>query len=217
MMGAGIHNSADIIGVVGATSMGKGLFIKPYLRKQPRTRGIVAWSPLEETDDYASVIGGKVVRSIAEMVKLIEKGERRIVFVPSENEKEMKGQFDRFCRAIWHLPGWCIVIEELSNVTMASWAPPAWKKISTAGRHKGLTVIGATQRPALVDKSFFGNCTELRCYRVGYEEDARAMSKVMFVGYQEFLDLDQFHYIAYDKMTRKTTRGVVSVPQNAKK
>ena len=45
-MTAGIHNSADIIAVVGATSMGKGLYIKPELRRTPKSRGIVVWSPL---------------------------------------------------------------------------------------------------------------------------------------------------------------------------
>ncbi|PMS38453.1 hypothetical protein [Trinickia symbiotica] len=212
-MSAGIHNSADIIGVVGASSMGKGIFVKGYLRKLPRRRPIVVWSPLEETDDYAAVIGGERVTSVAALVAAIKAGKTRLVFVPSENEKELKAQFDRFCRTVWHLAGWCVVVEELSNVTMASWAPPAWKKISTAGRHKGLTVIGTSQRPAHVDKDFFGNCTEIRCYRMGYKADAVAMADVMILDYRELLKLDQFHYVHRDKATKTNTPGVLNPPQ----
>lgn len=213
-MTAGIHNSADIIGVVGASSMGKGIYVKDYLRRQSKRRPMAIWSPLEETDDYAAVIGGRKVDTIAALVAAIKAGETRLVFIPSEKPKELKEQFDRFCRVVWQLAGWLVVVEELSNVTMASWAPPAWKKLSTAGRHKGLTIIGTSQRPAHVDKDFFGNCTELRCYRVGYKNDAVAMADVMLISNpKELLDLPQFHYVHRQKMSGTNTTGVVSPPK----
>ncbi|WP_321797115.1 hypothetical protein [Burkholderia sp. BCC1988] len=217
MSGAAITNSADIIGVVGASGMGKGLYVKDYLRRLRASRGVLVWSPLEDTDDYADVIGGERVDSIAALVAAIRAGKRRLVFVPSHKPTTLKEQFDRFCRVVWELDGWAVVVEELSNVTMASWAPPAWKKISTAGRHKGLTVIGTSQRPAHVDKDFFGNCTQLRCYRVGYRSDAVAMADVMFVDnpaeHRTLLKLDQFHYIHRDKFAGINTPGVVSPPK----
>jgi len=69
-----------------------------------------------------------------------------------------------------------VLVEELSQVTMASWSPPAWRKLSTAGRHKGMKLIGTAQRPASIDKDFLGNCTEIRCYRVNYDNDAKVMA-----------------------------------------
>lgn len=216
-MSAGIHNSADIIGVVGASSMGKGIYVKDYLRRLPRSRPVLVWSLLEETDNYAAVIGGVCVRSITELVDAIKAGQKRIVFVPSENAKELKVQFDRFCRIVWQLDGWAVVVEELSNVTMASWAPPAWKKISTAGRHRGLTVIGTSQRPAHVDKDFFGNCTEIRCYRMGYTSDAKAMAEVMVLEYRPLLELDKFQYVHRVKETKTNTTGVMTPPSPQKK
>lgn len=214
MSGAGIGNSADIIGVVGASGMGKGLFVKAYLRSLPRSRAIVVWSPLEETDDYAGVIGGAVVRSIAELVKAIKAGAKRLVLVPeSLNTKAFKETFDRFCRIVWELPGWAVVVEELSQVTTASWAPPAWKKLSTAGRHRGITLIGLSQRPAQVDKDFFGNCSEIRTYAVGYKSDAVAMAETMFLDYRDVLKLQKFQYIHRDKAAGTNTPGVVSPPK----
>lgn len=213
-MSAGTQNSADIIGVVGASGMGKGLYVKSLLRKLPRSRAIVVWSPLEETDDYAAVIGGQRVTSITALVDAIQAKKRRLVYVPPNDAKAMKTQFDRFCRIVWELKGWAVVVEELSRVTSPSWAPPAWKNLSTAGRHRGLTIIAAAQRPAQVDKDFFGNCTEIRTYAVGYKVDAQAMADTMFLDYREVLALPKFHYIHRDKAAGTNTPGVVKPPQN---
>lgn len=214
-MTAGTANSADIIGVVGASGMGKGLFVKAYLRKLPKARPVVVWSPLESTDDYAAVIGGHVVHSITALVTAIKAKKRRLVLVPQGDHKAIKTVFDRFCRIVWELTGWCVVVEELSRVTAPQFAPPAWKNLSTAGRHRGLTIIGTSQRPAQVDKDFFGNCTEIRTYAVGYTEDAKAMANTMFLDHREILKLPKFHYIHRDKATGTNTPGVVSPPKAA--
>lgn len=205
-------NSADIIGVVGASGMGKGLFVKEELRRLPKSRPVLIWSLLEQTDNYASVIGGRREYSIAALAKAIHGGHKRLVYVPYGDAKALKTQFDRFCRIAWELEGWCVVVEELSNVTMPSWAPPAWKKISTAGRHRGLRVYGITQRPAHCDKDFFGNCSQLRCYALGYQTDAKAMADVMFVDPRELLKLEKFQYIHRDKEAGTTKPGRVSPP-----
>lgn len=205
-------NSADIIGVVGASGMGKGLFVKGEMRRLPKGRPVLVWSLLEQTDRYAAVIGGRCVYSIAELAAAIKNGSKRLVYVPYGNARELKVQFDRFCRIAWELEGWCVVVEELSNVTMPSWAPPAWKKISTAGRHRGLRVYGITQRPAHCDKDFFGNCSQLRCYALGYQTDAKAMADVMFIDPRELLKLEKFHYIHRDKAAGTTLPGVVRPP-----
>lgn len=207
---AGTKNNAHIIAVVGASGNGKGLYVKEWLRKW---RGpVLVWSPLEVTDDYAAVIGGIVVRSIAELVKAIKAKHRRIVLDPGTGD--VKVMFDRFCRVAWELTGWCVVVEELSRVTTASYAPQAWKNLSTAGRHRGLSIIGTCQRPAQVDKDFFGNCSEIRCYAVGYVNDAKVMGNTMFLDHREILDLPQFHYIHRDVRAKINKPGVVSVPKS---
>jgi hypothetical protein len=107
-----------------------------------------------------------------------------------------------------------VVVEELSQVTKASWAPQAWKKICTAGRHRGLTVVGVCQRPAQVDKDFFGNCSTIRCYKVGFMADAKSMADVMFCTPAEILSLEQFHYIERDVDGNKNRVGVAKLPKS---
>jgi hypothetical protein len=42
-----------------------------------------------------------------------------------------------------------------------------------------LTIIGTSQRPSQIDKDFLGNCTEIRCYRMNYDNDAKVMADSM--------------------------------------
>jgi hypothetical protein len=177
----GTRNQADIIAVIGASGTGKSSFIKGELlpRAMRARQRILVWSPLERTDDYAGFCKGIAVSKITDMIAAIKAGKKAIVYAPHGTDAEVKIQFDRFCRIVWELEGATVLVEELSRVTMASWAPPAWKNLSTAGRHQGLTIIGTSQRPANIDKDFLGNCTEIRCYRVNYDTDAKVMADAL--------------------------------------
>ncbi len=50
----------------------------------------------------------------------------------------------------------CLVAEELADVTQAAWAPAGWSIATRKDRYQGLTIIGASQRPAAIDRHFFG-------------------------------------------------------------
>jgi hypothetical protein len=178
--GTGTRNKADIVAVIGASGTGKSSYIKgELLRKFLR---LMVWSPLEKTDQYAAFCGGVVTSKISEMVALVKGGTKAIVYVPTGNDAAIKKQFDQFCRIVWEVENCHCLVEELSRVTMASYSPPAWKNLSTAGRHQGITLIGVSQRPATIDKDFLGNCTEIRCYRVNYDSDAKVMADSLGLG-----------------------------------
>lgn len=171
-------NNAHIIAVIGASGTGKSSYVKGEILK--KTKRLLVWSPLEKTDNYGAFLGGVVITGkISELVKALKAGQKKIVYVPIGKDSEVKKQFDLFCRIAWELEGWGVLVEELSRVTMPSWAPPAWKNLSTAGRHQGLTIIGLSQRPSQIDKDFLGNCTEIRCYRVNYDADAKVMADAL--------------------------------------
>ncbi len=206
-------NDADCVAVIGSTGMGKGLFlvanITPLLGQG---RALLVWSPLEATDDYAGKFGGAVVRAIPDLVSKIKAGVMVLVFVPSEDPKIMKGQFDLFCRIAWQVPNSIVVVEELSRVTAPSFAPLPWKNLSTAGRHQGIKLYGLSQRPAHMDKDFFGACTEIRAYRVGYDDDAKALQSVLREPWDKFMMLEKFHYVHLWKDPRRKVQGVQPLP-----
>lgn len=210
-MSIGAHNDADVIAVIGASGNGKGTYIKTLLSKLRKARPILVWSPMEDSDNYAAYIQGVRVYNITALVEALKAGGTRIVLVPDDPED--RKLFDRFCRIAWELVGWCVVVEELSDCTMASWAPPKWKRITKQGRHRNLKVIAACQRPADADKSFLGNASEIRCYAVNWVSDQKVMANVMAVTAKDIAGLPKFEYFHRVMETKTTTRGVASAPK----
>ncbi len=169
----------------------------------------LVWSPLERTDRYAELLGARPLSSIPAMVDLIKAGEKNVVYVPGPDR--FAEQFDFFCRIAWECERARVLIEELSRVTYPSWAPPAWRNLSTAGAHQHLELIATAQAPSLIDKVFLNNCSEVRCYRLNSEDDARRMSKLLQVPYAELMDLPRFHYRHRVFEARRTVPGVQAI------
>lgn len=209
------RNTADCVAFIGSTGTGKGTAIKQRVAELLAARAgrrLVVWSPLEETDRYGRAFKARVVRNVRELIAALQRGELRVVLMPAEDEKIFRGQFDLFCKIAWKLGDAVVVVDELSTVTTPSYAPRAWKKLSTAGRHHGLTVIGASQRPAQIDKDFLGNCTEIRGYRVNYDEDQKALARVMGESPETFRSLLDLHYVHRYIRELRNVRGVQALP-----
>jgi hypothetical protein len=207
------HGTADITGVIGATSTGKSLYTKQRLRRPFRGLTLV-WSPLEERDHYAQVIGGDLVTTFRAMLERYRAGARRLVYRP-ELKRGLEPQFDAFCQLAWEFgndgPS-RVLVEELSRVTRASWAPPAWSNLSTAGsHHQGIELIATAQRPAMIDKNFLGGCTRARCYRLIYKADARAVADILQVPVLDLMNLPNLHWIERDIPGLKTSTGVQKI------
>ena len=217
----GAHNSARVIGVIGKSGQGKGVYIKFDLIAGWRGP-VLVWSPLEESDQYAKVVRGGVVTSMQALVAAVRAGHTRIVFEPGLNVpakmapgKWLKLQFALWCAIAYELRGWMIVVEELSDVTTASHAPAEWSKLSKQGRHRGITLVAAMQRPAQADKDFLGNCTEIRCYKVGAVADAKTMANVLFCTPAEILKMQKFHYRHLYMDTDTQVQGIAQIPGGA--
>jgi hypothetical protein len=189
------------------------MYCRERLRRPSRGRPVLVWSPLEHpigNDRYAELLGApRLEGSIPRLCDALTGGARAVVYVPAP--AQLAEQFALFCKIARRLRGARVLVEELSHVTTASWAPPDWKALSTAGAHQGLELIGTAQRPTMIDKAFLGNCTEIRCYRLFYEEDARALGRALQRPWQEVMNLPDLHYIHRVIRERKTAAGVQKV------
>jgi hypothetical protein len=157
---------------IGATGSGKGVSIRRRLAelKPPR---LVIWDARAEYADYA-----RQVPTLADLVQALREakaGPVRVRYVPGARV-DMAKAFELVCVASMAAGDLVFLAEELSDVTSPSYAPPGWRQVITQGRHKGLHILGATQRPALIDKTFLGNCTRRRCGALGYENDRKVMA-----------------------------------------
>ncbi|OWQ83837.1 hypothetical protein CDN99_25565 [Roseateles aquatilis] len=171
-----VKNEPSIEAYIGATGSGKGVSLKRRLKALKGGR-LLIWDPRNEYSDFAPAVD-----SLRALVQAFHQraGPVKARYVANDHQP-LAEQFDFVCRLAFAAGNLVFLAEELTDVTKPSWAPPAWRKIITQGRHQGLVVLGAAQRPALIDKSFLGGCTYIRCFTLRYDDDRRAMAKALDV------------------------------------
>lgn len=196
-----VENKAAIMAVLGASGSGKSTFVKREIsRGHPR---LLIWDPLAE---YQGDTTGKV----HEVLDALRTKRFRVVFRPSSDDKVRAVQFDLICRAALAAGNLTFVVEELRFVTTPSRAPVGWARVCLTGRHKGLTVYGLSQRPASIDKDFFGNCTRIRTGRLSYPEDLKAVAKALGIqkaGMGQLEALQPLEWVEKDMTNGKFSSG----------
>lgn len=188
-----VSAKAEIIAVMGASGAGKSTYMKRELRRRKPAR-LLIYDPDEE---YLAF--GRKVETMADLLSVLKmcgtSRPFRLVFVPHADPEIAKRQFNVLCRAAFEVGNLTLKVDELAGVTTPSWAPPGWKMVSTRGRKRGIVIYGAAQRPANIDKDFLGNASKVRSGRLMYEDDAKAVAKVLGVDKSVFLDMAPLAYI----------------------
>lgn len=209
MSATGNANAARVIAIMGSTGSGKTSYLRQVLAKRKRRRTIV-WSPKEDIDGYAALFGGAVVTTAGEALALLKaagKGPVHIVFKPRLVRAVDEAQFDAVCKMAMLARNITFIVDELHTVTRPSWAPDGWRKLVMMGRGYGTEVFGLSQRPASVDKDFFGNLSTMHARRMAYAEDAKVVARALSVKPEEVQALTGYQWIERDIQTGKTTRG----------
>ncbi len=208
-----VLNRPKIEAYIGASGTGKGVSINRRLAALKPKR-LVIYDPRDEYEAQA-----QAVRSLPELVKVCaKKGAFRVRYVPAGNVKPMDA-FGMVCDLVFAAGDLVFVAEELSDVTTPSFAPPSWRRLTTQGRHRGLHILGAAQRPSLIDKTFLGNCTHVRCFALGYATDVRAMAAEMRCdpGHIERLATEDtaggvlIRYMEFHRRTRELFAGQIAI------
>lgn len=174
---SGAQNRARIEAYIGASGSGKGASIGRRL-DELRPARLLVWDPRDEYGRHAPRAA-----SLPDAVGKFRDagpGPVRVRYVPGSSIKPADA-FALLCRLAFEAGSLVYVAEELSDVTTPGWAPPAWRQLVTQGRHRALHVIAAAQRPALIDKSFLGNATFVRCFALRYRGDQATMADLLGV------------------------------------
>lgn len=207
----GSKNTARIIGVIGASGSGKSAWLKAGLRAMRPPR-LLIWDPQDEYGQFGEVVTD--TRDLAERLCAMTAEETfQIVYQPGDDMKSYKWKFDLMCQIAYQIDRLCFVVEELADVTTPGWAPPFWSRLSRKGRHRAMTIIGVSQRPALIDKTFLGNCTLIHCCRLNDKNDIATMAACLSVTADEVRamvadeDAGLFQYIERDMKTGQTVQS----------
>jgi hypothetical protein len=186
----GNHLLPEFGGFFGKTGSGKSHAMwKKYLEWQALDkRQTLVWSPKEPQDDYAKLLHCKAYNNMHELVKAARQG-RDVVFVPSLNREVDEPLFNLFNRLAWALTPCCMMVDELHTITRATGGVPAWHYNTTMGRGAGLRVLASSQRPAHVDKDFFGAISYAWCGAQQFEDDAKTTARLVLCTPLEILSL----------------------------
>lgn len=203
-------NKASIEAVIGASGSGKSIYTKREIKRRKPARLIII-DPQDEYGDYATKVD-----NMADLFKsVIEDGKPRSRFkvrIQLKGDRDAKEKaFSAICRLCLAVGKVLLVPEELHLVTKASNPPPGWSEATLTGRHKGLEIIGVSQRPASVDKDFFSNATKVRCGRLNYASDVTTMANVLAVDKSDITGLAELEYIERDMRTGTTKRGKIKI------
>lgn len=202
-----MKGNAPLIAVFGSRGTGKSAFIKQYIaRAQPRR--LVVFDPMHEYGPLGVPVGS--LRALYLVIKAAgARGPFALIYQPP-TEQRIEDQFNAVCREVFAAGNVLFVAEELNKVTKPGWAPEHWKNITSRGRHRHVTLIGASQRPASVDKDYIGNATVIRSGRLNFEDDQKTVARALGVLYTDIRDLPDLAYIERDTNTREVSRGVLS-------
>ena len=198
----GVENKASCEAVIGKAGSGKSTFTKRMVKEQKPKR-IAVWSlnellpdgsPLE---DWTGVIKGKIVRTVGELIRELNKATFKVVFFPSTDTKLRMVQFDYFCKAVFKAKNLTVVVEELHYVTNPNpmMVLESWTALSCLGRKMGVHLIGTSQRPAHMDKDFLGNCSRVICLAIRHPADRKAVSDNAVIPVKMIAALDPLEYI----------------------
>ena len=206
-------NKPDVRAYIGATGSGKGVSVREALKKL-KARRLLVWDPLGEYGAFAPV-----TENLATVANMAKASGFRVAYWPGPDATTYPEKFALFCRIAFAAGDLVMLVEELGDVTSASYAPQPWKRCTTQGRHRGLKIIAATQRPAKVDKDFLGGCTYIRCFTLRYPVDRQAMAQVLDVQTAQINALETIetdvlttiNYVERDFRGGKTTFGVIKL------
>lgn len=199
---------AQIWGVMAASGSGKGVWIKGQLRQLNPPR-LVIWDYKNEYGEIAKPLTHSLAQVRAAMLKAGEAGPLRIRYKckPGTTTKQIMAEFEGLCRLVQAWGNCVFLAEELSNVTMPSWAPAAWREMTTGGRHEGIHIIGVAQNPALIDKTFLSNCSMIHVGPLREHHHRATVARSMDIPIQDVTDLVKFQYIERWQETREVVRG----------
>lgn len=200
---------ARIWAVMGASGTGKDAWTKQQLARLKPGR-LLIWDTMGEYGDQAQEVG-----SLAELAGATSAKRYALRYRPrGRDEKAVADEFAMFCRIAWERasedwkPGACVVmVSELSRVTKPSAAPYEWSQLTTAGRHRGLHIIGTSQFPAQVDKAFLGNATLIHCGHLANARHRAAVALELDCSPDTLLELADLEWVEKRRGERELRRG----------
>lgn len=195
--------------VLGASGSGKTTYVMQELRRTKPKR-LLVW---DTKGEFAEEGYAATVATLGELLSLLAAAGKTAPFAlayrPAGDEKQMRAQFNLFCKFAYAAKGLTVVAEELADVTTASYAVEGWRRLSSQGRSEGVRIYGMSQQPASIDKHFYGNVAKVRTGRLNFDNHIRTVSNAIGVPASEVRDLLPMMWIEKDMNSGAISRGTI--------
>lgn len=199
--------AADIRAVMGSSGSGKSAYVKQELRRLAPAR-LLIFDPMDEYGDFARAVPS--MRTLARMTAKARAAGFAFRWIPKGDNAARVMQFRALAKLAFAVGDVTFTVEELQTVTQPTYAPPEWSDCTLRGRHRRLRIFGIAQRPAGVDKNFFGNATLIRCGRLNFADDVTTMARVLDVPPDDIRTMPELAFIERNTRTGQITRGVLA-------
>lgn len=202
-LATGRDGDASISAYIGATGSGKSRSMKAAVL-QARPSRVLWWDPNNEYKREAAR-----AHSLETAARHLAGKGGSVRYVPKGAPSAWEAQFEAVCQIAWSLGPIALVVDELADVTTASHAPDWWSRLSRRGRHQGVSIFAASQRPASCDKDFLGNCSRVRVFRLNHLRDVQVMAGIVGARADELQGLGRGEWIERDMISGTVTRGAL--------
>lgn len=179
-----IVKDARCIAVYGRRGSGKTTLVQSLVKDCPR---VVCFDPLGQYQREFRWTGAGDLAGLHQIIKQKWRGKFRIGYTPSA---DFVGALHKLSVYLWGIQEpyddgrdtrkITLVVEEM-NLSCPVYKIPAalggFMKLLLQGRHRGIEIIGVTQRPALVSADFRGMVAETYVLPLGFEDDMRVVSR----------------------------------------
>jgi hypothetical protein len=106
-----------------------------------------------------------------------------------------------------HGPGLIYAVDEIDRFCSASFVPPSMKELINYGRHRKISMICTSRRPAQVARELTSQCSEIRCFRTTEPRDIRYFEDIMGQAAQQLPSLEQYTYLRWTDDGKTEIRG----------
>ncbi len=202
--------------VFGATGTGKSAWTLQQLASM-RPHRLMVWDPKHDHVLQGLGTGYKVWAEFVRACKAKAFQARYLM----DHDSDQHEQFAAFCTLAYREGNVVLFVDELAEVTQASRAPAAWKKIVNTGRSyddgtKSISIIGASQTPTEVDKSFLNNCDLIHTGRLGNVAAAKTFAQQWGINAAEITNLQPLHWLEKRDTSPDILRGELKFPSRPK-
>jgi len=180
-----VIKNARCIAVYGRRGSGKSTLVKRLIADAPR---LVVFDPVDEYGGVRGIRRAPSLKDVRAMMRVGWASGFKIAYITtSDHPRMLHGLAD----LIWQAQApygagrdrrkVVLVVEEMNLGFPAFKLPAQWFAMGRAvlqGRHRGIEVIGVTQRPALVSTDFRGNVAETYALALATSHDYRAVFEV---------------------------------------